>query len=80
LEARFDALWRQNKLTNPHFVAKGFNPWPKNSNGKNISHRQIKEKAEIQVARGSALFPLWPQARLHARFRPLPHLLPRIRQ
>jgi small subunit ribosomal protein S8 len=50
------------------------------THGKDISHRKIPEEAEIQVARRSTLFSLRPQARLYEGFRPLPHLLPRIRE
>jgi hypothetical protein len=46
-------------------------------NGKNISTGAGDEDAEIQEPGGSALFCLRASARVHPRFRPVPHLLPR---
>jgi hypothetical protein len=66
------------ELTNP-LCFSGERSYP-NIHGKDVSRRQVEKEAEIQVARGPALFPLRPEARLHEGFRPLPHLLPRIRQ
>jgi small subunit ribosomal protein S8 len=48
--------------------------------GQNIGHRAITEKAQIPIQGRPALFSMRPETRLYEGLRPLPHMLPRIRQ
>jgi hypothetical protein len=44
--------------------------------GKNIYSRTFEEKAEIFNSGNKPMFSLWSQARIYARFRIVPYLLP----